>query len=311
MTLRRYPQMHIRKAKKRPASTRLQGTDLRAHWGPCLACLVVSNRLPVTVHTAQGRASVTASAGGLATGLRGAFDRSHGGGSAGLAASPGSTTAARDEVLAGLADLRCVPVELTAEEVRSYYEDFSNGVLWPLFHYLLDRIPHAVHRVGRLSRVNAKFADAVVAAYQPGDTVWVHDYHLLLLPGCCASACRTRASASSCTSRSPRPRCSACCRGAPRSSAACIGADLIGFHTPAYARNFSAGGRAPARPRADVRRAAGRRPPRPLRRLPDGHRRRRVRRARAEPLESSTSAPASACSSASTASTTPRASAGA
>jgi trehalose 6-phosphate synthase/phosphatase len=182
--------------------------------------LVVSNRLPVTVHTAQGRASVTASAGGLATGLRGAFDRSHGR----WIGWPGSLarldTAARDEVLAGLADLRCVPVELTAKEVRSYYEDFSNGVLWPLFHYLLDRIPMRSTGWDAYRRVNEKFADAVVAAYQPGDTVWVHDYHLLLLPGCCASACRTRASASSCTSRSPRPRCSACCRGAPRSSAA-------------------------------------------------------------------------------------------
>ena len=40
--------------------------------------IVVSNRLPVTVVVRDGRAAVTASMGGLATGLRGPFERSQG-----------------------------------------------------------------------------------------------------------------------------------------------------------------------------------------------------------------------------------------
>lgn len=201
--------------------------------------LVVSNRLPVTVHTAHGRPSVTASQGGLATGLRGAFDRSHGL----WIGWPGSLARidedARKQVLAGLADLRCVPVELTTKEVKSYYEDFSNGVLWPLFHYLLDRIPMRSSGWDAYRRVNAKFADAVVAAYQPGDTIWVHDYQLLLLPGLLRE-------------RLPHARigfflhipfpASEVFRLLPWRTEVLrglLGADLIGFHTPAYARNFS------------------------------------------------------------------------
>ena len=81
-----------------------------------------------------------------------------------------------------LAELTVNTVELTAEEVRSYYEDFSNGVLWPLFHYLLDRIPLDSGGWDVYMRVNARFADVVAEHYQPGDMIWVQDYQLLLLP---------------------------------------------------------------------------------------------------------------------------------
>ncbi len=202
--------------------------------------LIVSNRLPVTVTTAQGRPTVTASAGGLATGMRGAFERTRGQ----WIGWPGSLgrldEEVRKEVLAGLTDLRCIPVELTKKEVRSYYEEFSNGVLWPLFHYLLDRIPMRSTGWEAYRRVNAKFADAVVAAYQPGDTIWVHDYHLLLLPGLLRE--RLPDARIGFFLHIPFPA-SEVFRLLPWRAEilrGLIGADLIGFHTPAYARNFSA-----------------------------------------------------------------------
>jgi trehalose 6-phosphate synthase/phosphatase len=103
--------------------------------------IVVSNRLPVTVAVAHGTATVKPSMGGLATGLRGPFERSQGL----WIGWPGELSRlapeAREAVLAELTELRTLPVELSADEVRSFYEDFANGVLWPLFHYLLDRVP--------------------------------------------------------------------------------------------------------------------------------------------------------------------------
>lgn len=145
--------------------------------------LVVSNRLPVTVSAAHGEAVVSPSMGGLATGLRGPFERSQGlwiGWPGDLSRLGDATRAAALEQLDAL---RTVPVELTGEEVRAYYEDFANGVLWPVFHYLLDRIPLRSTGWDVYRRVNAKFADAVAAHHRPGDVVWVHDYQLLLLPG--------------------------------------------------------------------------------------------------------------------------------
>ena len=48
---------------------------------------------------------------------------------------------ARAEVDARLAERRTLPVRLTPDEVKRYYNGFANGVIWPLFHYQLDRIP--------------------------------------------------------------------------------------------------------------------------------------------------------------------------
>ena len=79
--------------------------------------------------------------------------------------------------------MRLVAVPLTADQVARYYEGFSNGVLWPLFHYLLDQVPLHVRDWEPYVEVNERFADMVAEQYQPGDLIWVHDYQLLLLPG--------------------------------------------------------------------------------------------------------------------------------
>ncbi len=201
--------------------------------------IVVSNRLPVTVAVSQGTATVKPSMGGLATGLRGPFERSQGlwigwpGDLSRLGAQ------AREAALAELSQLHTMPVELTAEEVRSYYEDFANGVLWPLFHYLLDRVP--LHSKGWESyrRVNAKFADVVVANYRPGDVIWVQDYQLLLLPELLRQ--RLPDARIGFFLHIPFPA-SEVFRMLPwreQVLGGMLGADLIGFHTPSYARNFA------------------------------------------------------------------------
>ena len=207
---------------------------------PAMARLiVVSNRLPVTVSVSQGHATVQPSMGGLATGLRGPFEHSHGL----WIGWPGDLSRlapeARESVLTELTKLRTLPVELTAEEVHSYYEDFSNGVLWPLFHYLLDRVP--LHSKGWASylRVNTKFADVVVANYRPGDTIWVQDYQLLLLPELLRQ--RLPEARIGFFLHIPFPA-SEVFRMLPwreQVLKGMLGADLVGFHTPSYARNFA------------------------------------------------------------------------
>src|SRR4051794_8387366 len=103
--------------------------------------LIVSNRLPVTVRAERGDVQVVPSAGGLATGLRGPHERTGGlwiGWPGDVARLDPPQRKALDE---RLAMLRTVPVYLSQGEVARYYDGYSNGVLWPLFHYLLDRVP--------------------------------------------------------------------------------------------------------------------------------------------------------------------------
>ncbi|ACU71560.1 Alpha,alpha-trehalose-phosphate synthase (UDP- forming) [Catenulispora acidiphila DSM 44928] len=74
------------------------------------------------------------------------------------------------------------PVRLSSDEVRDYYEGFSNATLWPLYHDVV--VPPVFERSWWESyvEVNQRFADAAAAAAAPGATVWVQDYQLQLVP---------------------------------------------------------------------------------------------------------------------------------
>src|SRR5512135_618428 len=144
--------------------------------------VLVSNRLPVTVSHDEKGLSVEPSSGGLATGLSGPHSR----GDSLWVGWPGKTWGLdadrRGELDRKLAALRLSPIHLSEEDVRNYYEGFSNGVLWPLFHYMMDKIPLQALEWDAYERVNARFADEVARVCGPEDMIWIHDYQLLLLP---------------------------------------------------------------------------------------------------------------------------------
>ncbi len=137
-----------------------------------MSLTVVANRLPVE-RLDDGWA---VSPGGLVTALRPVLRESEGtwigwSGEAGDAPEPFSADG-----------IRMVAVPLDETELEHYYEGFSNSTLWPLYH---DRIrPPEFHRHWwrAYSAVNRRFAQAA-ARHTPHDgTVWVHDYHLSLVP---------------------------------------------------------------------------------------------------------------------------------
>ncbi|WP_257452693.1 bifunctional alpha,alpha-trehalose-phosphate synthase (UDP-forming)/trehalose-phosphatase [Archangium lipolyticum] len=201
--------------------------------------LLVSNRLPVTVKADRDGVSVVRSAGGLATGLRGPHERS-GGVWIGWPGDVSRLTAEqRAAVDARLADLRCVPLHLSASEVSRFYEGYSNRVLWPLCHYLIDRVPNQDRDWDVYRRVNERFADLVARHYQPGDTIWVHDYQLMLVPAFLRA--RLPQARIGFFHHIPFPS-SEIFRTLPHRAElvrGLLGADLIGFHTLTYVRHFA------------------------------------------------------------------------
>lgn len=138
--------------------------------------LLVSNRLPVTLRSDGDDVKLVRSSGGLVAGLGPVHDSRNGLwiGTLGLERGPG--------VERQLEEQRLVVVEADAEDMRRHYEGYSNGTLWPLFHYLMETVDYDAEDFAAYKRVNAAFADTVVEHYQPGDQIWVHDYQLLLLP---------------------------------------------------------------------------------------------------------------------------------
>jgi trehalose 6-phosphate synthase/phosphatase len=142
--------------------------------------IIVSNRLPVKIVEADGRYELSPSEGGLATGLGSIYKK----GDNVWIGWPGLEVPVdrQDEVRKQLEELNLIPVFLTTEEINLYYEGFSNEVLWPVFHYMVTYAHFEQNYWTFYQRVNHKFADVVIDHVQDEDTIWVHDYQLLLLP---------------------------------------------------------------------------------------------------------------------------------
>jgi trehalose 6-phosphate synthase/phosphatase len=203
--------------------------------------IIVSNRLPITAELDKGGAvGLQMASGGLANGMRPWHE-----GSGGLWIGwPGDTSRFTEEQrsdLAGqLAERGIVPVTLSSDHVNRYYHGFANRVLWPLFHYLIDRLP--VHASGwdAYRQVNQTFANVIVEQYRPGDVVWVHDYQLMLLPAMLRQ--RLPDARIGFFLHIPFPSFEVF-RTLPwrrEVLEGLLGSDLIGFHTFSYLRHFVA-----------------------------------------------------------------------
>ncbi len=151
--------------------------------------LVVSNRLPITVVEKEGGFQFQKSMGGLVSGLSAYLDSLKG---SALGDSeyvwvgwPGFTAKEKDKpkIKAELsARFQSCPVFVSQSDVESYYLGFCNKTIWPLFHYFPDRAQFDEDYWNSYERVNRHFRDAVLEVLRSDDVVWVHDYHLMLLP---------------------------------------------------------------------------------------------------------------------------------
>ena len=201
--------------------------------------LIVANRLPITVTQVGEDLRVERSAGGLATGMSGLQAR----GDTIWVGWPGDVKDLSEEQSAALDErleqLRAHPVWLDPEEVKQFYEGFSNSVLWPLFHHLLGTIPLHVDHWEVYQRANARFTEETCRHYQDGDWIWVHDYQLMLVPRMLRE--RLPGARIGFFLHIPFPA-SEIFRTLPYREElleGLLGADLVGFHTAGYMRSFS------------------------------------------------------------------------
>ncbi len=145
--------------------------------------IIVSNRLPVKISEEDGSYNFFPSEGGLATGLGSIYQQ----GDNIWIGWPGLEVSDEEQqikVREKLRPMKLQPVFLTQKEISEYYEGFSNEILWPVFHYYAST--YANYKQSNwdyYQEVNKKFSDAVLSIAGPGDTIWIHDYQLLLLPG--------------------------------------------------------------------------------------------------------------------------------
>ena len=151
--------------------------------------LIVSNRLPVTISREKGDFIFQQSAGGLATGLK-SFLRQPGKPPAGKlkylwVGWPGISVSDKQEsdgLKKKLRQMNHWPVFLSETEMENFYHGFCNKTIWPLFHYFPSFVEYKKEYWLDFIKVNRIFADALLEIVQEDDTIWVHDYHLMLLP---------------------------------------------------------------------------------------------------------------------------------
>lgn len=204
--------------------------------------VIVSNRLPVSVERRGGELGYKRSVGGLATGL-GSYTDSTERETLWIGWPAVSTlrldSGERDKMRDSLAEEHCCePVFLTERDISDYYYGFSNRTLWPLFHNFTGSVEYNTPTWNAYERVNRKFADAVTEVAKPGDTIWIQDYQLLLLPAMLRH--RIPDASIGFFLHIPFP-CFETFRMLPWRKQivdGLLGADLIGFHTYDYARYF-------------------------------------------------------------------------
>ena len=202
--------------------------------------LIVSNRLPVTARTGDdGEIRLERSVGGLATGLRTPHAASDSWW-VGWLGDVRMDAKERHHVREQLAGMRATAVALDASDVKIFYSRLSNGILWPLAHDRLDRLPLHLEGWDAYERVNQSFADAVADLYRPGDIVWVHDYHLMRLPALLRQRIPKARIGFFLHIPFPNPEIFLVLPARKWLVEGMLGADLVGFHTRRYRGHFTA-----------------------------------------------------------------------
>lgn len=146
--------------------------------------VIVSNRLPIDVDIHNGVIEVKPSVGGLATGLSSIHpkDKSIWIGWVGIPDEEIPNNSVKDQLVDLVISNHCIPIYLSKYEVENYYYGFSNRIIWPLFHYFLQYSVFNKSRWKSYQHVNRYFATEVLNYSEPTDLIWIHDYHLMLLP---------------------------------------------------------------------------------------------------------------------------------
>ncbi|MGI9608425.1 MAG: alpha,alpha-trehalose-phosphate synthase (UDP-forming) [Acidimicrobiales bacterium] len=195
--------------------------------------IVVANRLPVRRAPGKDERGWITSPGGLVSALAPV-----------MAERPGAAWIGWSGMAGRAPDpfehdgIRLHPVELSRAEVQLFYEGFSNGTLWPLYHDAIAQPEY--HRTwwDAYVTVNRRFADAVATDADPDAVVWIHDYQLQLVPGMLRESHPDMRIGF--FMHTPFPARELFMRLPWRSQVvrALLGADLIGFQTEVMAHNF-------------------------------------------------------------------------
>lgn len=140
--------------------------------------ITISYRLPISIKKQKGKTTITQSAGGLATAILSYSEKSNSNLTwVGVADFDEESWNAHKDSYNRNFDIE--PVFLDSRLNRNFYNVFSNSVLWALFHYFPSFMEYNDEAFEAYKEANAVVAAKVNNIYEPGDIIWIHDYHFL------------------------------------------------------------------------------------------------------------------------------------
>ncbi|MFP4231314.1 MAG: bifunctional alpha,alpha-trehalose-phosphate synthase (UDP-forming)/trehalose-phosphatase [Spirochaetaceae bacterium] len=202
--------------------------------------ILVSNRMSTSAAKRPDGISFQQSMGGLATGLKSLHETE---GSLWVGWSGVADEELDAEERTHIAetlrrDYKSIVVQLSSEELDQFYYGFCNRTIWPLFHYFPTYTEYDTETWETYERVNQKFAERVIEVADDTDYIWVHDYHLMLLPKMLKDKLPESRIGFFLHIPFPSYEVFRLLPWRTKLLTGLLGADLVGFHTYDYARHF-------------------------------------------------------------------------
>ncbi|KAF4761517.1 hypothetical protein HAV15_006085 [Penicillium sp. str.  len=133
-------------------------------------------------------------------------------------------------------------VFVSDDEFEGHYTHFCRAVLWPALHYQMQESPRHTEYDGyswvQYLKLNKAFSETIIKHWKPGDRIWVHDYHLLVLPGLLREKLPQAEIGFFLHTPFPSSEIFRCLTPREELLDGLLGADLIGFQTEEYCNHF-------------------------------------------------------------------------
>lgn len=125
---------------------------------------------------------------------------------------------------------------------KGAYKNFCKQILWPTLHYQIPDNPNSKafedHSWNYYCDLNKLFAEKIAQVYKEGDIIWIHDYHLMLVPEMVRSLLPNAKIGYFLHVSFPSSEVFRCFAHRERMLKGILGANSIGFQTTEYARHF-------------------------------------------------------------------------
>ncbi|KAK4459411.1 glycosyltransferase [Cladorrhinum samala] len=135
-----------------------------------------------------------------------------------------------------------LPVICSDKDFDGHYSHFCKQILWPVFHYQIPDNPKSKayedHSWQYYVNVNQAFADKIVKNWKKNDSIWVHDYHLLLVPAMVRKKIPEAKIGFFLHVAFPSSEVFRCLAVRKQLLEGMVGANLIGFQIHEYTRHF-------------------------------------------------------------------------